>query len=428
MDIRIIALAVLSIAFSLQAQDPEGCLASNCHGDYNLKDFVHPALEDECASCHERIAENHPKGKGNEFKLAAEQPEMCYDCHDENNTMQFIHSPVEDGECTSCHNPHSSENEYMLRKSVAEFCYDCHDRDVSEGKFVHMPVKDQECIDCHNPHQSDQEYLLEKSIPDLCMDCHTDLETVEESESVHPPFEDECLSCHKPHVSSLKNLLVSRVPVLCFDCHDPEENLPPPDMTVHGPLRDKVDCTSCHSPHGTDHEPLLLKNRALLCMDCHKKDVKTKDGQVLAGLGSKVTKKNNVHKPIREEGCTACHDVHGVERELLNDTFPEGNYKAGRVENYKLCFDCHKSDLLTRERTRTATAFRNGSENLHYLHVNREKGRSCTNCHDVHGSSNPFLISEEVPFGHWKMPIKFTKTEKGGSCLAGCHEQKSYTR
>ncbi|HED10899.1 MAG TPA: hypothetical protein ENJ10_09445 [Caldithrix abyssi] len=430
MDIRKIVVTLLSIAFVslLQAQDPEGCLASDCHGAYSLKEFVHPAMEDECASCHESIADNHPAGEGNEFELTAEQPEMCYDCHDENNTKKVLHSPVEDGECTSCHSPHSSDNEYMLLKAKARLCYDCHDSDISEGKFVHKPVKDQECIDCHSPHQSDQEYLLERSMPELCLDCHTDLEDVEDKESVHPPFEDECLACHNPHVSSVKNLLVSRVPVLCFDCHDPEEALPPLDMTVHGPLREKVDCSNCHSPHGTDFEPLLLKNKALLCMSCHNKEIKSKTGRVLASLANKVTKENNVHKPIREEGCTACHDVHGLERELLTDTFPAGNYKAGRVENYKLCFDCHKSGLLTKKETRTATGFRNGTENLHYLHVNREKGRSCINCHDVHGSGQPFLISEEVKFGHWNMPIVFTKTEQGGSCLAGCHEQKSYER
>ena len=72
--------------------------------------------------------------------------------------------------------------------------------------------------------------------------------------------------------------------------------------------------------------------------------------------------------------------------------------------------------------------FRNGERNLHFLHVNREKGRSCRACHDEHASNQPKHIRESVPFGRWTMHTQYTKTETGGGCTTGCHRPYSYDR
>ena len=41
---------------------------------------------------------------------------------------------------------------------------------------------------------------------------------------------------------------------------------------------------------------------------------------------------------------------------------------------------------MTEERSKTVTDFRYGNVNLHKLHVNREKGRTCRACHNIHAS------------------------------------------
>ena len=74
------------------------------------------------------------------------------------------------------------------------------------------------------------------------------------------------------------------------------------------------------------------------------------------------------------------------------------------------------------------TGFRNGDANLHYLHVNREKGRSCRACHDEHASDQPKHIRESVPFGRWVMRTQYTKTDTGGGCMTGCHTPYKYDR
>ena len=74
------------------------------------------------------------------------------------------------------------------------------------------------------------------------------------------------------------------------------------------------------------------------------------------------------------------------------------------------------------------TRFRDGEVNLHRLHVNREKGRTCRACHEVHASKNPFHIRDAVPFGGrgWQLEIRFKKAETGGSCAPGCHVERAY--
>src|SRR3712207_4444732 len=81
------------------------------------------------------------------------------------------------------------------------------------------------------------------------------------------------------------------------------------------------------------------------------------------------------------------------------------------------------------ERTATATGFRDGDRNLHFLHVNRaEKGRTCRACHDAHSSSVANHMRESVPFGDWALPVGFQPTADGGSCTPGCHLPVSYSR
>ena len=84
---------------------------------------------------------------------------------------------------------------------------------------------------------------------------------------------------------------------------------------------------------------------------------------------------------------------------------------------------------MTVERTRTLTKFRDGNQNLHFLHVNKDKrGRTCRACHDLHASPEPLHIRERVQFGNWLMPIHFEKNETGGSCHPGCHAIEKYDR
>lgn len=244
-----------------------------------------------------------------------------------------------------------------------------------------------------------------------CTECHSDLL---EYGLMHYPAEDACNNCHEPtgatHPSadSLGFRLTDKVPELCYYCHEE----PVRQSSAHDPHM-KGECLACHDAHGSDAGSLLREPDPVLCMGCHK----------LVG-GPK-----RAHSAIELGGCMSCHLAHGSEfRTLLVDSYPKEDYVPAQPENFSLCFLCHDPDLMNAEETDWATGFRNGTKNLHWLHINGNKGRNCRMCHNIHGSPLAFLVEERIGFGQWEMRMNFTVEEQGGSCLPGCHGKLSYRR
>ena len=426
-------LLLMLISFApAQIVDKSNCTQAKCHASVIDHRYVHEPVEDDCSSCHDGDVEQHPEAPGKEFTLADPLPDLCFGCHDENNTETFVHSPVKKGECLSCHDPHGSANKFFLAYNrIDSLCYQCHDRDMTSGSFLHKPVRQGKCTDCHNPHQSEAEALLQKPLPQLCFRCHSRVEKQFQAAIRHQPFEEDCLNCHEVHAAAQKNLLDEKVPELCLDCHDDMEDIITSQPVVHQPVTQGKACLNCHTPHGTNAEGLLLQPQEKLCLSCHNKTMKS-GTKTLANIKARLDASPVIHDPVRLEGCTICHNPHGARYTyLLEAAFPAQRYVDGRqAENFDLCFDCHDETMIQQPIATSddITRFRDGEKNLHYLHVHRPKGRNCTNCHDVHAAERPRLIPAHVPFGKWQMPIQFQFTKNGGTCLPGCHEQKSYHR
>ena len=100
-----------------------------------------------------------------------------------------------------------------------------------------------------------------------------------------------------------------------------------------------------------------------------------------------------------------------------------------KLEHYALCFECHAKELVLTSDSTIETNFRNGSQNLHFVHVNREEqGRACRSCHATHASMNRLHVPQSVPYGSWNLPLNFKMTETGGRCDSGCHRPATYDR
>ncbi len=178
----------------------------------------------------------------------------------------------------------------------------------------------------------------------------------------------------------------------------------------------KGECTTCHSPHYSQIRYLLLDKIDTLCYACHKESSLWKE-------------RRYQHGPVMHGNCSACHNPHGSDNAfILRLSFPHKFYTAYEKGKYSLCFLCHKELLVTVEKTETITNFRNGEINLHRLHVYQKKGRTCRACHDVHASDQEGRIRDEFPFGSVKIQLKYSKTKTGGSCISGCHKERSYDR
>lgn len=292
-------------------------------------------------------------------------------CHPHKAEKMVVHKPVGEGKCELCHKPSGQKHPRVKKEAFrladngkSGLCSECHRR-MDTMKFVHGPVGSGDCLACHDAHQSDNKSLLRAPGGQLCFMCHE--KSQYDRKFPHPPIaEGKCTGCHDPHQSNVKFMLRGEGMQLCIICHD--KNMFQ-GKSVHGPII-KGECTACHSTHGTQYPHLLRKN------------------------------------------------------------FSEEFYMPFNKENFDLCFGCHNNQLADDMRTDTQTNLRNGFFNIHYIHINKaEKGRSCKVCHDPHAASQPRLISDKIPgFGKWRIPIRFTKTDTGGTCVVGCHKPKSYDR
>jgi len=285
-------------------------------------------------------------------------------------------------------------------------------------------------IDTYSPDVNKQVYIPKPAEDPKCTDCHSDLI---ESKVIHGPASQSCESCHRVDITEhTKNgarglNLVKNVPELCFSCHEDFKKELDPLPNKHEALKAENSCTACHSPHSSDEKNLLGSEQKKLCLSCHNKDV-TASGEKAVNIKKLLANSKVIHPPA-EKGCVVCHQPHASSNNyLLISAFPKGNYAPAVRDTFALCWECHDSDLLELAKTDAATNFRDGERNLHFVHMNGKKSRSCVICHNVHASANEHLIEDKVQFGGWELPIKYIPTESGGSCFPGCHAQKTYTR
>jgi len=317
-----------------------------------------------------------------------ERTENCTteECHNSYGQQQYVHKPVARGVCKFCHDlVDPEEHSFRLFRTGRELCGACHEeqtRDLitipslgqfkpkaqlGKSKYLHEPMEDGNCTDCHDPHSSDNEFLVSSAnLADLCRECH---EINEHAKNPHEPVADG-------------------------------------------------DCNKCHNSHGSDYHFLLIDSQRQLCLSCHE-DTK-----------AELERFKYIHPSVLDRGCSECHEPHGSDyfRLLIKRYVPEF-YAPFDVSNYDLCFSCHREDKVLIDKTEILTEFRNGTTNLHYLHVNLpERGRTCRTCHATHASNEPRHLRKNVPYGGWEIPIQFEQTSTGGGCAPGCHDHRLYDR
>ncbi|MFV2082363.1 MAG: cytochrome c3 family protein, partial [bacterium] len=375
----ILPISIVILIFMAGPAFAEDCSTAKCHSSMGKAEFVHvPVAVGQCTVCHKGRKANHPtkRNKGNDFKLRTEGKDLCFLCHDRNDMAAVVHGPIAKGACTVCHDPHQSNNEKQLKKGTTSLlCFSCHEDNMTNRKVVHGPVAAGDCNICHNPHSSDFKGMVEFKGSELCFLCHLDRRAQFEQKYKHKPAAENCALCHDTHSSDYSYMLKGEGQNLCFRCHkDLEKQLTEAKVT-HGALEKGI-CTVCHTAHASDFPRQLKTAAKQICFTCHKE------------MAVKVKKAEFVHGPVKQDDCYACHNPHGSGfTKVLKKAFPAEFYIAYATESYALCFDCHNQDISIDQFTTTLTGFRNGDQNLHFLHVNREKGISCKACHEVHAGS-----------------------------------------
>lgn len=426
--VLLIVISLISYAFSVEKPQTEtdSCITEECHVEHTSKPVIHdPVSEGSCEACHES-----DNVKEHTFKLTDEEPGICFQCHDE-LTKKYVHGALKDGKCSQCHETHSSENKFRLHaKRVGDMCSECHE--VAENAtHVHGPTSVGECTLCHEAHESDYENRLTMGPDQLCVFCHvTTKEELEELEFVHEAVRENCVDCHDPHGANNWKMLKAETPDMCFPCHEEILAKAWGSLQPHNVVFEQGGCLKCHTPHASSVRYLLNSVPTTLCMTCHEKPQTVTVNKVMPAFID-LKDKRYLHGPVKDEDCSGCHMTHGSDNfRMLAREYPSGFYTSFDETKYELCFGCHEKTLVQTSTTDDLTDFRNGNQNLHFLHVNKERrGRTCRACHQTHASNHPKHIRTSVPYGGWKdLPINFSKTETGGFCDPGCHLAKRYDR
>lgn len=406
-----------------------GCVTAECHPGVKEHRAVHaPVAGNGCDACHTLVdPEKHT------FSYPRTKTEMCTFCHKMDLTgAAVIHKPLTTGDCLQCHSPHGANGKQFLRgQDMNELCEKCHES-VTQGKrMLHGPVAAMACGACHGAHSAPLPKLLLARSRDLCLSCHAEMQAqISQAKFPHKAVEEDCVTCHEPHAANYP-MLTRRPPVqMCTDaCHAVVKKEFSDAKFPHGAIFGDQGCLSCHTPHGGDLARMMRTAPIDVCMACHDKKIERPGMTAVAGLPEVLDPKEFKHGPIAQGSCSGCHSPHGGDNETrLTKAHPATFYATFDVEKYALCFTCHESQLALMSVTRTVTRFRNGDQNLHYLHVNRARGRSCRACHSTHASRNPMHVQESVPYGTWEIPIRFVPSPTGGQCAAGCHQSLGYDR
>lgn len=410
------------------------CITDKCHNTFGVKKYQHgPFADRKCTECH------NPHGTIYKNFTYKERAQLCFRCHQEAEHMatggKYVHFPVTKGECLSCHEHHESNLAYHLKRdTILDLCLGCHTKTIIEHKVMHEPVNSGDCNACHSPHVSEYKGLLYQGGKDLCLTCHEVRKEEFASKYIHEPVAKDCSLCHDPHGSGTiyhlrtpkdddGKYIIYEKPIaeLCLGCHrklDPEvaEQIEKSTVT-HKPVREGK-CTECHTPHSTNYAKQLKAPLKELCFKCHP------------ALGKVINESRFKHGPVRTSDCAQCHLVHGSNhKKLLRANYSEKYQGSYDPKNFELCFSCH-SAKITEDPRSLDTGFRDGTKNLHFVHVNRKKnGRFCITCHATHASDQEKHIRKEFTFKKkFKITLEYTKTATGGGCVVGCHKPRQYDR
>jgi len=282
-----------------------------------------------------------PWPSSTEITVAANGCENCHSSHSAGAGSRLLHTPVEEDNCTVCHDGH------VATKDVASDFQKMYHHPIEQTVGVHDPTEDPvnaprhvECVDCHNPHQA----TAATAVPPGASGVLAGVVGVSAAGVVVDPLTQQY--------------------ELCFRCHgDSATGIPPtPRQLVQTNTRLEFDPSNpsfhpVEAPGANANVPSLIAPlttaTVIYCSDCHASDT---------GPGA---------------GGTGAAGPHG-------STWPtllERQYETadGTIEDpttYALCYKCHSRTSILADQSFTE----------HSKHV-QEENAPCNVCHDPHGIS-----------------------------------------
>jgi predicted CXXCH cytochrome family protein len=187
----------------------ETCLT--CHPQKKQGKFVHTAVGMGCENCHQAVSEN---GKTTITPVATGGA-LCAMCH-EAAKDPVLHGPYKNGECLTCHDPHSSEFKAHTRAAGNSLCLACHELKQARSEPVTL-------FSSQKISRADFEAIPKVELDRTQRFGHpwATHPVAQVADPLHEGEEMSCLSCHTPHASAQENLIVSLKGAqnICTACH-----------------------------------------------------------------------------------------------------------------------------------------------------------------------------------------------------------------
>lgn len=300
-------------------------------------------------------------------------------CHQQLTRTKWVHAPAATGDCAACHEETGKLDEHVFEPVVLDdsSCKLCHSFDESP-ESIHEPFELGTCYDCHDPHGGDRKsFIVAQTTEALCATCH---DKVANNFNHHPVNQGDCQTCHEPHQSEHQHLLVQSQRTLCYGCHQDMDHggvlghyqRGNLQANVHAPLLEEG-CTACHAPHGSDVGGMLLKDQRAVCLDCHEAVVEN------------LPLAESIHGAFgSEQACTHCHLPHASELQGLL-----------AVPTTILCYTCHDQEIES-ESGETILNMKELIEESAVVHEPAALGE-CMSCHVSHFSPQHSLLRDMYP-------------------------------
>ena len=195
----------------IEPKDIKSQTCLTCHPEKKQGKFVHTAVGMGCENCHQAISE---KSKTT-ITLVATGGDLCAKCH-ETRKDPVLHGPYKNGQCLTCHDPHSSEFKAQTRAAGNSLCLECHAPKRGTADTVTLFI-------LQRISKADFEAIPKIELDPTLRFGHPRAThpVAEAADPLHRGERISCLSCHAPHASGLQNLLVSAKEGgdVCDACH-----------------------------------------------------------------------------------------------------------------------------------------------------------------------------------------------------------------
>ena len=238
-------------------------------------------------------------------------------------------------------------------------------------------------------------------------------------------------AAHQPHLSASvaygPQLNNSGVAAACNNCHGPDYTVNHINGSVQ--LVSDTSCTSSCHKNGLQSSTWTSGIRPT-CESCHTGQLSVVNGQTApdkslfqtAGHG----KNSSSTGVIMNYTCTSCHDANATH---INPPVRDGRLQANLTSSFNAqCTYCHNDP------TKVTTASRqNLPSHLVALYSATDPTRSsCSVCHDLHGSSNNYMIRDVIngQLVSFKNSTCVTTTPNANGIYTGlcqvCHTQTKF--